>query len=166
MFSGCFCCCSVHKSCPTLCNLMNCSMPGSPVLHYLQEFAQIHIHWVGDAIQLSHPLMPPSPPVLNLSPHQGLFQWAGSSHQVAKVLKLQHLLYLVAIEFFVSDFLLYVNQRHSAWEVRCFKLYPPPPISSKLIRACILEMIWDIIDDNHTPPRNACHRTCVVSTKK
>ena len=54
---------------------MDCSMSDSPVLHYLSEFAQIHVHWVGDAIQ-------PSPPALNLSQHQGLFQWIGSSHQV------------------------------------------------------------------------------------
>ena len=70
-----------------LCDPMDCSMPGSSVLHYLLEFAQIHFHWVGDAIQPSHPLLPPSSS-LNLSQHQGLFQWVGSSHQVAKVLEL------------------------------------------------------------------------------
>ena len=80
----------VIKTCVTLCNPMDCSIPGSSVLHYLPEFAQIHVHLVTDAIQPSHPLSPPSPPVLNLSQHQDLFQWAGSSHQVAKVLKLQH----------------------------------------------------------------------------
>ena len=53
------------------------------------EFAQTHVHWVSDAIQPFHPLSPPSPPALNLSQHQGLFQWVGSSHQVAKVLELQ-----------------------------------------------------------------------------
>ena len=57
-------------------------------LHYLPEFAQTHAHWVSDAIWLSHSLLPPSP-VLNLSQHQSLFQWVGSSDQVAKVLKLQ-----------------------------------------------------------------------------
>ena len=62
---------------------------GFPVLHYLPEFAQTHVRWVNDAIQLSHPLSPASPPVLNLSQHQGLFQWVGSSHQVAKGLELQ-----------------------------------------------------------------------------
>ena len=51
-----FCCCSVAKSCPTLCDPVNCSMPGFPVLHYLPEFAQTHVHWVSDAIQPSHPL--------------------------------------------------------------------------------------------------------------
>ena len=50
-------CCSVIQSCPTLCSPRDCSMPGFPVLHYLSEFAQIHIHWVGDAIQPSHPLL-------------------------------------------------------------------------------------------------------------
>ena len=46
------CCCSASKSCPTLCNSMDCSTPDSPVLHYLLEFAQIHVHWVGDANRL------------------------------------------------------------------------------------------------------------------
>ena len=57
---------------------MGCSTPGSFVFHYLPEFAQIHVHWVGDTIQLTHPLLPTSPPALNLSQHQGLFQWVGS----------------------------------------------------------------------------------------
>ena len=49
-----------------------CSIPGFPVLHYLLEFAQIHVHWVSDAIQPSHPLLTPSHPAFNLSQHQGL----------------------------------------------------------------------------------------------
>ena len=65
---------SVAQSCLTLCNLMDCSMPGSPVHHQLPELARTHVHKVGDAIQPSHPLLSPSPPVLNLSQHQGLFQ--------------------------------------------------------------------------------------------
>ena len=86
----CFCCCcSVANSCPTFCDPMNCNTPGFPVLHCLPEFAQTHVHWVSDAIQLSHPLSPPSPLILNLFQHQGLFQWLGSSNQVAKVLELQ-----------------------------------------------------------------------------
>ena len=83
------CCCSVAKSCSTLCDPMHHSMPGFPVLHYLPEFAQSNVYWVSDAIQPSHPLLPPYPLVLNISHHQGLFQWVGSSHQVAKVLELQ-----------------------------------------------------------------------------
>ena len=66
-------CCSVTKSCSTLWDPMDCSTPGFPVFHYLLEFAQTHVHWVGDAIQPSHPLSSPSPPTLNLSQHQGLF---------------------------------------------------------------------------------------------
>ena len=66
---------------------MNCSMPGFPVLHCLPEFAQTHVRWVSDALQLSHPLSPPSPLALNFSQYQGLFQWVDSSHQVAKVLE-------------------------------------------------------------------------------
>ena len=68
------CCCSVAQSCPTLCDPTDCSTPGFPVLHYLQEFAQTHVHLVDDAIQPSHPLSPHIPPALNLSQHQGLFQ--------------------------------------------------------------------------------------------
>ena len=64
-------CCSVAKSCLTL--PMNCSMAGSPVLHCFLEFAQIHVHWVSDAIQPSHPLSPSSPFAFNPSQHQGLF---------------------------------------------------------------------------------------------
>ena len=64
-------------------------MPGFPVIHHLPELAQTHIHQVGDAIQPSHPLSPPSPPALNLSQHQGLFQGVSSSNQMAKVLELQ-----------------------------------------------------------------------------
>ena len=82
-------CCSVAQLCLTLCDPVDCSTPGFPVFHYLPEFAQIHIRWVGDAIQPSHPLSAPSPPAFNLSQHQGLFQWVGSLHQVAKVLELQ-----------------------------------------------------------------------------
>ena len=67
------CSCLVTKSCLTLCDPMNCSTPGFPVLHYLPEFAQSHVHWVGDAIQPCHPLLPPSALALNLSQHQGLF---------------------------------------------------------------------------------------------
>ena len=73
-----YCCCSVTQSCPTLCNPKDCSTPGSPVLHYLLEFAQTHVHWVSDAIQASHPLLLLSPPALNLSQHQGLFQGVSS----------------------------------------------------------------------------------------
>ena len=87
--TSCYCyCCSVTKSCPTLWDSMDCSMPGSSVLHCLPEFAQIHVHWVSDAIQQSHPLLPSSPFAFNLSQHQGLFQWVSSLHQVAKVLEL------------------------------------------------------------------------------
>ena len=68
---------------------MDCSTSGFPILHYLLELAQTHIHWVDDVIQLSHHLSPTSPSALNLSQHQGFFQWVGSSHQVAKVLELQ-----------------------------------------------------------------------------
>ena len=61
---------------------------GFPVLHHLPKFAQNHVHWVGDNIQLYHLMLLPSPPALNLSQCQSLFWWVSSSHQVAKVLEL------------------------------------------------------------------------------
>ena len=69
---------------------MDCSTPGFPVLLYLQEFAQTHVPWVNDATQPSHHLSPPSPLALNLSQHQGLFQWVGSSYKFSSVQSLRH----------------------------------------------------------------------------
>ena len=79
----------VTQLCPTLCDPVNRSKPGLPVHHQLLESTQTHIHWVGDTIHPSHPLSSPSPPALNLSQHQSLFQWVNSLHQVAKVLEFQ-----------------------------------------------------------------------------
>ena len=76
-------------SCVRLCDPMNHSTPGLPVNHHLPELTQTHVHRVGDAIQPSHPLSSPSPPALNPSQHQSLFQWVNPSHEVAKVLKFQ-----------------------------------------------------------------------------
>ena len=77
---------SITQSCLTLWDPMDRSTPGLPVHHQLPEFTQTHVHWVSDAIQPSHPLLPPSPPAPNPSQHQSLFQWINSSHEVAKVL--------------------------------------------------------------------------------
>ena len=77
--------CSVQSlSRVQLCDPMDCSTPGLPVHHQLPEFTQTHVHWVGNAIQPSHPLSSSSPPSFNLSQHQGPFKWVRSSHQVAK----------------------------------------------------------------------------------
>ena len=81
------CCGSVTKLCLPLYDPMDCSTPGFPVLHHILEFAQTHVHWVSDDIQPSHPLSFPSP-ALNLSQHQGHFQWIGSLYQAARVLEL------------------------------------------------------------------------------
>ena len=75
---------------PTLCQPMDCSTPSFPVHHQLLELAQTHVHWVSDAIQPSHPLLPPFPFAFNLSQHRSVFWWISSSQQVAKVLELQH----------------------------------------------------------------------------
>ena len=68
-----FICCSVTTLCLTLCYLMDCSTPGFPVLQCLLELAHTHVHWVDDAIQPSHPLLPSSPPAFTLSPASGSF---------------------------------------------------------------------------------------------
>ena len=78
---------SVAQSCPTLYNPMDCSTPGLPLHHQLPQSTQTHVHWVGEAIQPSHPLLSPFLTAFNLSQHQGIFQWVSSSHQVAKVLE-------------------------------------------------------------------------------
>ena len=87
LYITCHCYCSVTQSFLTPCNPRT-STPGFPVHHELPEPIQIHVHWVSDAIQPSHPLSSPSP-ALNPSQRQGLFQWVCSSHQVAKALELQ-----------------------------------------------------------------------------
>ena len=70
---------------PTLCDPRDCSTSGFNIPHHLPEFAQVHVHWIGDSIQPSHPLSPASPPTLSLSQHQGHCQWVSSLHQVAKM---------------------------------------------------------------------------------
>ena len=81
---------SVAQSCPSLCDPMDGSIPGFPVHHQLlKEPTQTLVRHVRDAIQPSHPLSFPIPPAFNLSQHQGLFKWVGSSHQVAEVLEFQ-----------------------------------------------------------------------------
>ena len=80
---------SVTQSCPTLCNSMNHRTPGLPVHHQYPEFTQTHVHQVGDTIQPSHSLSSPSPPAVNPSQHQGLFQWVNFSHEVASILEFQ-----------------------------------------------------------------------------
>ena len=90
---------SVAQSCLTLCNPMNCSTPGFPVHHQLPELIQTHVHWVGDAIQPSHPLSSPCPPAFNHSQHRGLFKWVSSSHWVAKFFPTQFIFHESSFQF-------------------------------------------------------------------
>ena len=111
--------CSVAKSCLTLCDPMDCSTPGFPVLHYLPEFAQTHVHWVDDAIQPSH-LCHPLLPLPSIFPSTRFFS-NGSSHQVAKVLELQlqnqSFQWIFGIDF-LEDWLIWSPccRRNSQWE--------------------------------------------------
>ena len=78
----------LFQSFPTLCDPVDCSMPGIPVPHHLLKFTQVHVCYFGDAIQPSHPLMPSSS-ALNLSQHQRLFQWVSCSNRITKILEFQ-----------------------------------------------------------------------------
>jgi len=82
---------------------MDYSMPGFFVPHHLLEFAQIHVHWISDAIQPFHLLLPPFPYALNLSEYQGLFQWVGCLHQVAKTE--MNLKFIAYLEIYEVEFL-------------------------------------------------------------
>ena len=112
---------SVAQSCPTLCDPMNRSTPGLPVHHQLPEFSQTHVHWVGDAIQPSHPLSSPSPPAFNLSQHQGLSRWVSSSNQVAKGLE-----YPLALIYLITGCLhLWTTILQRPLPLHPSPLYPP-----------------------------------------
>ena len=116
---------SVTQSCLTLCDPMSWSTPGLPVHHQLPEFTQTHVHWVSDAIQPSHLLSFPSPPALNPSQHQGLFQWVNSSHEVAKVLEFQ--LQHQSFQWTARTDLLHDGLVGSPWSPRDSQESPPTP---------------------------------------
>ena len=80
---------SVIQLCSTLCDHMDCSMPGFSVHHQFPELAQTQVHWVSNANQPSHPLASPSPPAFKFSQQQDLYKWVSSSHQVVKELQFQ-----------------------------------------------------------------------------
>ena len=103
-------------SCVWLCDPMNRSTPGLSVHHQLPEFTQTHVHWVGDAIQPSHPLLSPSPPALNLSRHQGLFKW-GVISPLSSILGtywLEEFIFQCLIFFFFFNFILFLNS-YCSW---------------------------------------------------
>ena len=110
---------SVAQLHPTFCDPMDCSTPGVPVHHQLLEYTQIHVHWVCDAIQPSHPLSSPFPPIFNISQHQGLFRWVSSWHQLAKVLEfhLQH-------HSFQWIFRIYLHSSPTLFRAKVFSLLP------------------------------------------
>ena len=130
---------SITQSCPNLCNLMNHSTPGLPVHHQLPEFTQTHVHWVGDAIQPSHPLPSPSPPALNLSQHQGLLKWVSSLHQVAKGLEFQ--LQRQSFQWTARTDLLYDGLVRSPCTLRDSEQSSPTP-QLKSINSSVLSFLY------------------------
>ena len=142
-----FLCGSVAKSCLTLCDPMDCSTPGFPVLHYLPEFVQTHVHWFGDTMQPSHLLSSPSPFAFNLSQHQGLFQWIFSSLVEYKIMvkscnqwwlrlnKMQHYQH----QSFSAGFVATLSHYPLFWNYRALLccLTPHPSFRGKLLtRTC------------------------------
>ena len=117
---GC-CCYSGAQACLTLCDPMDCSTLGFPVLHHLLELSQTHVHWGSDAVQPSHPLSSLSS-TFNLSQHQGIFQWISSSRQVPQVLEFQ-LQHQSFQWIFRIDFL---------WDWLVWTLYGPRDLKSLL----------------------------------
>ena len=85
----CGCCCSVTQSCLSLCDPRDCSMPDFSAHHHLPEPIQTCVHWVGDVIKPLCPQTSSFPPAFNLSQHQEILQWVGSSHEVVKALEFQ-----------------------------------------------------------------------------
>ena len=128
-----YCCCSVAKSC----NPMACSIPGFPVFHCLLEFPQVHVHWVGDAIQPSHPLLPSSLFAFSLSWHQGLFQWVGYSHQVAKVLD------IIVKYMWASLVAQKVKPLPAMWETWVWSLGQEDPLEKEMA-TCSSTLAWKI----------------------
>ena len=98
------CCYAVTKSCSTLCDPMDCSMTGSPLLHYFPEFVQIHVHWAGDAIQPTHPLLLLFPPALSLSLASGSFPvnqlFVSGDQSIAASASDQFLQWIFSVDFF------------------------------------------------------------------
>ena len=116
---------------------MDCSTPGLPVHHQLPELTQTHVHWVSDAIQPSHPLLPPSPPAFSLFQHQGLFQWVSFLYHMVNVLELQHQFFQW---IFRADFLISLQSKKlsrvfsstTIWKHQIFSAQPSLWSSSQI----------------------------------
>ena len=106
--------------------------PHFPVLYYLPEFAQTHVHWVSDAIQRPHPLSSPSPPAFNLSQHRNLFQWVGSLHQVAKVC----LISIVCLSVYLHIYVCLSIHHLSLYRYLCVCTYPAIYLASICLCIC------------------------------
>ena len=120
---------------------MECRTPIFPVHHQLSEFAQTHVHCVGDAIQPSHPLLSSSLPAFNLSQHQGLFQWVSYSHQMAKVLEFQRQ-HLSSQWIFRIDFLS-DGLAGSPWSPRDSQESSPiPQFEASVLRRSVFFIVW------------------------
>ena len=153
-------------SCLTLCDPVDYRILGFPVLHYLPEYSQTHVHWVGDVIQPSHSLSSPFP-AFNLSQHQGLFQWICALPQVAKVLELQ--LTLIFQWIFRVDFL----WDWLVWSLCCPRdsqeLFPTPQLENinslapSLLYGPTLTSVYDYWKNQSFNYTNLCWKSNVFA---
>ena len=121
---------SIAQLCLTVRNRMDCSTPGNPVHHQLLQFTQTHVHWVGDAIQPSHPLSSHSTPTFNLSQHQGLFKWNLMQLNVSRLLG-----------FFMYIFFIFSSSSFRGWifprERSCAKGMLISPMKTEYLKTYI-----------------------------
>ena len=111
---------SVAELCPILCNPMNRSTPGLPIHYQLLEFTQTHVHWVGDAIQPSHPPSSPSPPAPSPSQHQGLSQWVLCYYISHVIICVTNFIvgYIELLYFYSLFFHYYIsNDKNGIWNI-------------------------------------------------
>ena len=150
------------------CDPMDCGTPGLPVPCHLSEFSQVHVHWISDDIQPTHPLLLSSP-AFNLSQHWGLFQWVDFSHQVAKVfeVQLQHQSFQRVFMVDFQDWLVW-----SPWFLRVSEESSPAPqlesISSSLlspIYGTTLTSVQDFQKDHNLDRMNLCQQNYVFALK-
>ena len=126
--------CSVPESRVWLCGPADCSTPGSSFFYQLLQFAQTHVHWVGNTIQQSHPLPLSSPFAFRLSLHQVFFQQDSSSHQVAKVLELRFQPSVLPVS--IQGWPLHCSSKHqllkcNSWFVTYLGMYIIKPVSGR-----------------------------------
>ena len=169
---------SVTQSCPTLCDPMDCSMPGLPVHHQSPESTQTHVHWVGDAIQLSHPLLSPFSPALNLSQHQGLFKYfywnfsfnfTPSNEHAGLIFFRMDWLDLLAVQGTLKSLLYHHSSKASILQCSVFfivQLSHPYITQDRRVMVKSSDKMWSTGEENSKPLQYSCIENPMNSIKR